>query len=409
MSNSSIQPERFRINRSMRKIFLLSGGLLGGPLLWAQAPAPSSISDPFVVIMIIIMAVLALLIALLAYVVLGSAEIFLDKQKQTQALAVEGTSPTNGVEVGEKKSQGAGPVLSVVVLLMLAMPALAQNTDATTAAVIGYRLSDTAFYTMTSVIFLELVVIGVLLYHLNILLGIRRRQKIKAIAAKPKVSWWDKLNKFKPVEQEADIDLGHDYDGIRELDNRLPPWWLYGFYVCIVFAVIYLWRYHVSHTAPSSLQEYELAVKEAEVKKAAFLAKAANNVDEHSVKLLTDANDLAAAQKTFQSLCAACHGKAGEGGVGPNLTDAYWLHGGSVNNIFKTIKYGVPEKGMKSWQEDFSPVQIAQLASYIHSLAGTNPTNGKAPQGDLYKEAGSDAAPAGGSPTTDSASTVVDQ
>lgn len=407
MSHPSIQPEHFRINRSMRKSFLLAAGLLSAPVLWAQAPAPASISDPFVVIMVVIMAVLALLIALLAYVVLGSAELFRDKQKQeeAQALALEATAPTNGVDPGEKKSQGAAPVLSVVALLMLALPAMAQDTEA--AVVNAYRLSDTAFYTMTSVIFLELVVIGVLLYNLNILLGIRRRNKIKAIAAKPKVNWWDQLNKFKPVEQEADIDLGHDYDGIRELDNRLPPWWLYGFYLCVVFAVIYLWRYHVSHTAPLSVQEYEIAVQEAEVKKAAFLAKAANNVDEHSVKLLTDANDLAAGQKVFVSLCAACHGKAGEGVVGPNLTDVYWLHGGGIKNIFKTIKYGVPEKGMKSWKDDFSPVQIAQIASYIHSLGGTNPPNGKAPQGDPYQETGVDAAPGGDVKTTDSSQSAV--
>ncbi len=390
--------------RSMRKSFLLAGSLLSAPALWAQAPVPSSINDPFVVIMIIIMAVLALLIALLAYVVLGSAEIFRDKQKQEEALAPEGVVPTNGVESVQKKSQGAGPVLSVVALLMLALPVMAQDTEVTTAAVNGYRLSDTAFYTMTSVIFLELVVIGVLLYNLNILLGIRRKKKLAAIAAKPTVSWWDKMNKFKPVEQESDIDLGHDYDGIRELDNRLPPWWLYGFYVCVLFAIVYLWRYHVSHSAPSSLQEYEMAVREAEVKKAAFLAKAANNVDEHSVKLLTAVSDLDAGQKTFVSLCAACHGKAGEGVVGPNLTDGYWLHGGSINDIFKTIKYGVPEKGMKSWKDDFSPVQIAQLASYIHSLAGTNPPNGKAPQGELYQAAGVDTT--GDAPATDSATAV---
>ncbi len=86
--------------------------------------------------------------------------------------------------------------------------------------------------------------------------------------------------------------------------------------------------------------------------------------------------------------CAACHGKAGEGTVGPNLTDIYWLHGGSIQDVFKSIKYGWPEKGMKSWKEDLSPIQIAQVTSFIHSLKGTNPANGKAPQGDAYSEGG---------------------
>lgn len=388
MNKSFIHPERLGTYRSQRKPLMLATALLCGPMLYAQAPAPSSISDPFVVIMVIIMAVLALLIGLLAYVVLGSAELFRQKQQKEEALAAGEPGPA------EKKSQGAAPVLTVVAALLLSLPVMAGTNESVAAAVDGYRLSDTALYTMTSVIFLELVVIGVLLYNLNILLDIRRKKKAAAVVARPGPGWWARLNSFKPVEQEADIDLGHDYDGIRELDNRLPPWWLYGFYACVVFAVVYLWRYHVSHTAPSSEQEYQLAMQEADERKAAYLAKAASNVDEHSVKLLTDAGDLAAGQRIFETACFACHGKAGEGGVGPNLTDAYWLHGGSVNDIFKTIKYGVPEKGMKSWRDDYSPSQIAQIASYIHSLKGSNPPNGKAPQGTLYEEGG--AAPAAG-------------
>jgi cytochrome c oxidase cbb3-type subunit III len=226
-----------------------------------------------------------------------------------------------------------------------------------------------------------------LLYNLRVLLEIKRKKTVVAgKPAKPAVHWWDRFNKFKPVSQEATIDLGHDYDGIRELDNRLPPWWLYGFYLTIVFAVIYLWRYHVSHTAPDSIQEYQLAVQAAEIKRAEYLKKAANNVDESTVKYLSAADDLAAGEKIYATTCFPCHGKAGEGGVGPNLTDDYWLHGGSVKDIFKTIKYGVPEKGMKSWKDDYSPGQIAQLASYIKSIKGTNPPNGKAPQGPLYTE-----------------------
>ena len=256
---------------------------------------------------------------------------------------------------------------------------------------------------MTGVIFIELLVIAALLYNLRVLLEIRSKKKALAAqkaTAKPMLSWWDRLNKFKPVEQEVDLDLGHDYDGIRELDNRLPPWWLYGFYACIVFSVIYLWRYHVSHTAPLSGEEYQLAVKEAEIKKSAYLVKAANNVDENTVKFLPGATDLAAGQKVFETACFACHGKLGEGGVGPNLTDDYWLHGGSISDIFKTIKYGVPEKGMKSWKDDYSPSQVAQIASYIQSLKGTNPPGAKAPQGNLFTGEGT--------PATDSTATAKD-
>jgi len=198
--------------------------------------------------------------------------------------------------------------------------------------------------------------------------------------------WWIKLNSFRSPQEEADITLGHSYDGIRELDNRLPPWWLYGFYITIIFAGIYLWRYHVSASAPLSIQEYEISVAKAEVEKEEYLSKSANNVDENTVKLLTDAASIEGGKKIFITNCTACHGADGGGVVGPNLTDEYWLHGGRVNDVFKSIKYGIVEKGMKSWKDDFSPVQIAQLSSFIKSIKGSKVANPKSPQGDLFKE-----------------------
>ena len=120
-----------------------------------------------------------------------------------------------------------------------------------------------------------------------------------------------------------------------------------------------------------------------------FMKTSASNVDENTVILLTEASDIAAGKDVFAANCAACHGQLGEGTVGPNFADDYWMHGGSIQDIFKSIKYGWVEKGMKSWKEDLSPIQISQLTSFIKSLRGTNPPNGKAPQGDLYSENGS--------------------
>lgn len=354
-----------------KKILLLAVALGFSSLLFAQAPAPNAMDNPFVVMMIIIMIILALIIGLLAWVVIGAAQVYLDKTKKQEA------------EAAAKKSSPAPAAVTVAVALLGSLAARAEEAGTATAT---YQLSDTAFYTMTGVIFLELTVIAALLYNLRVLLEIKRKKAAKAGAAKPAINWWARLNRFKPVAQEASIDLGHDYDGIRELDNRLPPWWLYGFYLTIIFAVVYLWRYHVSHTAPDSIQEYQLAVKAAEAKRAEYLKKAANNVDENTVQYLPGSDDLAAGEKIYSTTCFPCHGKAGEGGVGPNLTDDYWLHGGSVKDIFKTIKYGVPEKGMKSWKDDYSPGQIAQLTSYIKSIKGTNPPNAKAAQGELYQE-----------------------
>jgi cytochrome c oxidase cbb3-type subunit 3 len=120
--------------------------------------------------------------------------------------------------------------------------------------------------------------------------------------------------------------------------------------------------------------------------KEAYLKKAANKVDETTVTYLSDAASLEAGKKVFTTVCAACHMPDGGGNVGPNLTDTYWLHGGSIKDIFKTLKYGWPEKGMKSWKDDYSPQQLAQIASYVKSLQGTHPAKAKEPQGTIYDE-----------------------
>ena len=190
------------------------------------------------------------------------------------------------------------------------------------------------------------------------------------------------------VEEEESIMLDHDYDGIRELDNNLPPWWKYGFYLTIVVAVIYLINFHVLGTGDLQLKEYEKEITKAKLEVDEFMKNSASNVDENTVKLLTESSDIEAGKAVFIANCAACHGQLGEGTVGPNFADDYWIHGGSVQDIFKSIKYGWVEKGMKSWKEDLSPMQISQVTSFIKSLRGTNPPNAKAPQGDLYVEGG---------------------
>lgn len=343
----------------------------------------SSTDNPFVVIMLVVIFILGIAISLLANVLLSAAQY---KAKEPGA---GDSAPADGHPAatdGQLRTTASAP------------PASGESTSPapSTLAGVGAALSvpavngisDTAFYLIVSVIALEVFIIMALLYNLRVTLGLswRRAGAASPAAQKtPRVSWWSRLNRFKPVEQEADLDLGHDYDGIRELDNRLPPWWLYGFYCTIAFAFIYLWRYHIAHTAPLPAEEYAIAVHDAEIRKAEYLKKTADNVDENTVKLLTNPDDLAAGKAVFQGTCFACHGKNGEGGVGPNLTDDYWLHGGSINDIFRTIKYGWPEKGMKSWKDDYSPRQIAQIASYVKSLAGTHPDNPKPPQGTLYK------------------------
>ena len=202
-----------------------------------------------------------------------------------------------------------------------------------------------------------------------------------------------KLQDSKPIEEESEIDLDHDYDGIRELDNNLPPWWLYGFYITIIFAVIYLLRYHVFQSAPLPLEEYQIEMAEAEEARQEYLKTAANMVDENSVTLITEGPALDAGASIYKANCAVCHAADGGGGVGPNLTDQYWLHGGDIKAVFSTVKYGVPAKGMIAWKDQLNPAQMQNVASYIISLVGTDPANPKEAQGDLY-EAPAEEAPA---------------
>lgn len=202
----------------------------------------------------------------------------------------------------------------------------------------------------------------------------------------PKVSWWQKALSLKPLSQEKDMLIEHSYDGIRELDNPIPGWFNFLFYGSIIFGIVYLLHYHVFKTGKLQDEEYVIEMKEAEEERALFLSKSANMVDEHTVIPDLSAETIAAGKALYTQSCTPCHGAGGEGTVGPNLTDKYWLHGGDVKSIFKTIKYGVPDKGMIAWEKQLSPKQIAEVSNYILSLKGTNPPNPKAPQGVEEKE-----------------------
>ena len=193
-----------------------------------------------------------------------------------------------------------------------------------------------------------------------------------------------KLTNYVPLEKEADVDLGHDYDGIRELDNSLPPWWVYLFYITIAFSAIYLYWYHVSDKGVLIKDEYHYDIAALEQMRADYLATAADAVDETNVTRLMDEVAIAEGLAIYKRNCIACHLESGGGSVGPNLTDEYWIHGGGIKNIFSVIKHGVPEKGMISWKTQLTPKQMQQVASYIMTLEGTKPADAKAPEGELY-------------------------
>ncbi|MFY0689225.1 MAG: c-type cytochrome [Cyclobacteriaceae bacterium] len=203
--------------------------------------------------------------------------------------------------------------------------------------------------------------------------------------------FWAKFHDVVPIEKEDEILTDHAYDGIRELDNNLPPWWRYMFYITIVFGVIYLLHYHVLGTGQLSAEEYETEMAIAEAQVAA--AKEASGgdevmVDESTVALVTDEARLKAGKTMYVTYCAACHAADGGGGVGPNFTDNYWMHGGSVGDIFSSIKYGIPDKGMIAWGNQLTPAEMENLASVVLGFVGQTAANPKEPQGELYEPEG---------------------
>lgn len=282
----------------------------------------------------------------------------------------------------------------------------------------SYAANDSGFFhegfgsnAMNAIMFIILAEVAIVLYYVRLLrLFLMKEEEVlvakgEVVPAKP--SFWEKFNNSVAVEKEAAIMTDHDYDGIQELDNSLPPWWKYGFYFTIVWAVVYLAYFHVTNNGPSSAQEYKNELAQAEIEMAAYRAKAANLIDETNVVLLTEAADIEKGKATFTAQCVACHGAFGEGKVGPNLTDQYWKHGGDIKDLFKTIKMGVPGTGMKSWKTDLNPTAMAQVASYILTLQGTNPAGAKAAEGELYTPAGAAPAAADSTGATAPADTTV--
>lgn len=292
-------------------------------------------------------------------------------------------------QANRKKSQGTEVTntgkISMVLLLIIAGTV---DVQAANAGLPEWASALRLF--MYFVIILELVAIFSIINWIKYFTGITA-YKLQHKKLRPESRWtlskiWAAMNKLKPMEEEASLDTGHSYDGIRELDNATPPWFTYTFIATIIFAAVYMYRYHVAYSAPNQLEEYKIEVAEARAAQEEYLAVQGDIVDETNVKML-GADAISKGKSLFTSNCFACHGSEGQGGVGPNLTDDYWLHGGNIKDVFKVIKYGVVEKGMKAWQEDFSANQIAQMSSYIKTLQGTNPPGAKAKQGDLYDKA----------------------
>ena len=255
---------------------------------------------------------------------------------------------------------------------------------------------DTMFMAiLVMVILVAILVLILAVYLVRVLnLVLRKEKERKAveqgIAVAEEPSWWSrwqgKMTEAVPIGEEDTVLLDHNYDGIRELDNHLPPWWKYLFYITIVFAIGYVLVYHVFESLPLQTEAYQAELAEAaSIKQARLAAEPELDINESNITFIDDPTHLSNGQKVFEGQCASCHTQSGGGNIGPNLTDEYWILGGSISQIFATIKNGGrPGKGMIGWEPFLSSTQMSEAASYVMTLQGTNPPNAKAPEGEKY-------------------------
>jgi len=254
------------------------------------------------------------------------------------------------------------------------------NSAGLLAQTTGQKKADSVSQISGAMVFVLVAVLFILLFVFS-------KEKYVYIPEQRKATLFKKFRQYitrsVPIEHESDIMFNHDFDGIRELDNKVPPWFNFLFYGTILFAAVYMLNYHIFGNGQVMLDEYIDEIRAANEKREELI-KTGALINENSVTLLTDAASLQNGKNTYSVNCVPCHGPDAGGTVGPNLTDKYWIHGGGINNVFKTITYGVPVKGMISWKALLNPKKIQEVSSYIISLQGTNPPTGKPPEGNLF-------------------------
>lgn len=282
-------------------------------------------------------------------------------------------------------------LLLVLLGLVVSTPTFAQTSEV--AWIDGLSSLESGEVGLLAIMgILLLLIIFLMLLMIYLLVFLQKVLRLESPELVDQPTWWETfkqkyvVGEMKPVAEEKDIQLDHTYDGIMELDNFMPPWLKYVFYITIVFGVGYFINYTVLGIGMTQIEEYEqqLAIAAIEAEQRQFLA--VSTIDETNVQFDASGPAIRAGMSLYENNCVACHAIDGGGGVGPNLTDDYWIHGGSIEDIFRIVKYGVVEKGMIPWQDQLSPEEMQQVSSYVLTLVGSTPANPKAPQGDLYEQ-----------------------
>jgi cytochrome c oxidase cbb3-type subunit 3 len=280
-----------------------------------------------------------------------------------------------------KRSKIKGGMKTILLLFGISMSS--ELFAATETGSTDYLVSfpDSAFWTFFA---LDVVLIMIILYLTGIMRGVLSEYKVPAkinLFAK----WNKQLTDVVPIEEEGSILLDHDYDGIKELDNNLPPWWKYGFYVTIVWSVFYLFYYNVFNVGLLQEQEFLTEMEEGEREVAEYKRLHPVLITADNVTLLEDASSIAKGEKVYTDYCKTCHMENGRGGAGPNLTDNTWIYGGDIKAVFKTISDGT-SNGMAKWSDIIKADEIQSVASYILQLDYVAPPDGIAAQGKIIVE-----------------------
>lgn len=357
-----------KILEKSKKAALFLGIALSGNLVLANSPeaaAPQVVDTPIYQQMGISSTTLFTIMTIFTLILLGIM--------MSMASSTKNILKYKQDEV-KKKNQGTAKVLLALVGLFASTSSFAAETASSSGLI---PFPDTVFW---AYIIVDLVLIMFIIHFAGIVKG-----SISDMVVLQKLFRWNKLKKnltdAVPVEDEGSILLDHDYDGITELDNNLPPWWKYGFYITIVWSVFYIFYYQILEIGNLQEAEYLAEMEEGERQVAEYKAAHPEMITADNVELLTDAASISQGRETYNTYCVSCHSEGGAGGVGPNLTDNYWLYGNDIKGVFTTISEGA-DNGMQPWKTMLAADKIQQIASYILQMEYIAPPTGKEPQGE---------------------------